>query len=134
MQPYSLDFRQKIINIYESESISQRRLARRFGVAVSFIQKLLKQYQETGSIAPKVRSQQTPIKLNEEQLAVLKHLAEQHNDATLAELQALLEAETGVRIGCSTVDRMLKQKLDIMLKKRLSTPMRKKRNGSRKSG
>lgn len=118
MRPYSLDFRQKIIDIYESESISQRRLAKRFGVALSFIQKLLKQYQETGSIAPKVRTQQTPTKLNDEQLAVLKRLVEENNDATLAELQALLEAETGVRIGCSTVDRMLKQKLDITVKKK----------------
>ena len=134
VRAYSLDFRQKIIDIYESESISQRRLAKRFGVALSFIQKLLKQYQETGSIAPKVRTQQTPTKLNDEQLAVLKHLIEANNDATLAELQALLEAETGVRIGCSTVDRMLKQKLDVTVKKRPSTRMRKQRNASRKNG
>ena len=133
MRPYSLDFRRKIIDIYESESISQRRLAKRFDVALSFIQKLLKQYQETGSIAPKIRAQQTPTKLNDEQLGVLKRLVEQNNDATLAELQVLLESETGVRIGCSTVDRMLKQKLDITVKKRLSTRMKKKRNASRKS-
>ena len=134
VHPYSLDFRQKIIDIYESESISQRRLAKRFGVALSFIQKLLKQYQETGSIAPKVRTQQTPTKLNDEQLGVLKRLVENNNDATLAELQALLEAATGVRVACSTVDRMLKQKLDITVKKRRSTRMKKKRNVSRKNG
>lgn len=133
MQPYSLDFRQKIIDIYENESISQRRLATRFGVALSFIQKLLKQYNETGSIAPKVRTQQTPTKLNEEQLMTLKRLVEQNNDATLAELQKLLEAETGVCISRSTVDRMLKQKLDITVKKRPSTRMRKKPTVSRRS-
>ena len=133
MQPYSLDFRQKIIDIYENESISQRRLATRFGVALSFIQKLLKQYNETGSIAPKVRTQQTPTKLNEEQLMTLKRLVEQNNDATLAELQKLLEVETGVCISRSTVDRMLRQKLDITVKKRPSTRMRKKPTVSRRS-
>ena len=133
MQPYSLDFRQKIIDIYENESISQRRLATRFGVALSFIQKLLKQYNETGSIAPKVRTQQTPTKLNEEQLMTLKRLVEQNNDATLAELQKLLEVETGVCISRSTVDRMLRQKLDITVKKRPSTRMRKKPTASRRS-
>ena len=133
MQPYSLDFRQKIIDIYEHESISQRCLATRFGVALSFIQKLLKQYNETGSIAPKVRTQQTPFKLNEEQLMTLKRLVEQHNDATLTELQKLLEVETGVCISRSTVDRMLKQKLDITVKKRPSTRMRKKPTVSRRS-
>lgn len=33
---------------------SQRQLAKQFRVALSFIEKLLKQHQETGSIAPKV--------------------------------------------------------------------------------
>ena len=34
LKPYSLDFRKKIIDIYESEPISQRRLAKRFGVRI----------------------------------------------------------------------------------------------------
>ncbi|MEN9229683.1 MAG: hypothetical protein Q6L68_02145 [Thermostichus sp. DG02_5_bins_236] len=72
LPPYSLDFRQKIIDILEEESISQRELAKRFDVALSFIQKLLKQYRETKSVAPKVRTQQTPPKLNDEQLLILE--------------------------------------------------------------
>lgn len=116
MRPYSVAFRKKIIIAYETESISQRKLAARFGVALSFIQKLLKQYRETGSIEPKVRVQQTPPKLKDEQLAVLKRLAEEHNDATLEELRQWLLAETGVLISRSTVDRNLK-KLGLTLKK-----------------
>jgi transposase len=119
MKPYSLDFRQKIIDVYESEAISQRQLARRFAVRLSFIEKLLKQRRQTGSIAPKVRTQQTPTKLNAEQLGVLKQLAEDHNDATLEELRDHLEAATGVRIARSTVDRMLKQ-FNLTLKKNTS--------------
>ncbi len=116
MKPYSLDLRQKIIDVYENEPISQRQLAKRFGVALSFIEKLLKQKRQTGSIAPKVRTEQTPTKLTTEQLAVLEQLVEDHNDATLVELAKLLEAKTGVRISRSTVDRMLK-KLDLSVKK-----------------
>jgi transposase len=118
MKPYSLDLRQKIINTYNSESISQRQLARRFGVALSFIQSLLKRYRETGSIAPKVRTEQTPTKLNEQQLAVLRHLVEIHSDATLAELRNMLAAETGVLVSRSTIDRML-DKFDLTSKKNL---------------
>lgn len=92
VRPYFIDLRNKIINVYENEPISQRQLAKRFGVALSFIQKLLKQYRETGSIAPKVRTKQTPTKLNDEQLAVLGSLVEKHNDATLEELKELLAA------------------------------------------
>lgn len=116
MKPYSLDFRKKIIDIYQSEPISQRRLAKRFGVAKSFIEKLLKQYRETGSLAPKKRTQQTPTLLSTEQLAVLRRLVQQRNDATLEELQTLLEREIGFRLSRTTVDRMLK-KLNITVKK-----------------
>jgi len=53
MKAYSTDLRQKIIDVYGKEQISQRQLAKRFDVALSFIVKLLKQYRETGEIAPK---------------------------------------------------------------------------------
>jgi transposase len=52
MKPYPIAFRQKIIRVYENENTSIRKLAQRFQVAKSFIQKLLKQYRETGSIEP----------------------------------------------------------------------------------
>ncbi len=51
MKAYSVDLRQKIIEVHENENISIRKLAERFHVAKSFIQKLLKQYRETGDIA-----------------------------------------------------------------------------------
>ena len=52
MKPYSLDLRQKIIETYEQEAISQRNLAKRFRVALSFIYKLLKLYREKGTFEP----------------------------------------------------------------------------------
>ena len=133
MQPYSLDFRKKIIDIYVKKALSQRCLARRFGVAPSFIQKLLKQYRETGSVAPKQRTQQTPTKLNAAQLAVLQRLVEAHNDATLAELKSLLAAATSVHVSRSTIDRMLR-KLNITVKKRHSTRMKRKPTEFNRSG
>ncbi len=102
--------------------ISQRQLAKRFRVALSFIQKLLKQYRETGSIAPKVRKQQTPTKLSEEQLNILSLIISNNNDATLDELRILLEKQTGVLIGRSTLDRMLKR-LNLNLKKKHYIPV-----------
>jgi transposase len=120
MPAYSLDLRQKILDTYLEGGISQHQLARRFRVALSFIEKLLKQHRETGSIAPKQRAQQTPTKLNPQQLLILEDLVHQNNDATLAELQELLYQATGVRIGRSTVDRMLR-KLNLTRKKKSSS-------------
>lgn len=129
MQPYSTTFRRKIVKAYEDEDISQRKLAKRFSVAPSFIQKLLKQYRETDSVAPKIRTQQTTPKLNNEHLSTLHRLVEEHNDATLEELRDLLAAETGVDVSRSTVDRAL-DKLDLTLKKRRSTLTKRKVNVS----
>jgi|SRR4028118_91551 transposase len=116
MKAYSLDLRQKIVEAYAEGNISQRQLAKQFRVALSFIEKLLKQHRETGSIAPKVRTQQTPTKLRPEQLMVLGSIVEANKDATLDELRYQLAQQTGVLIGRSTVDRMVK-KLNLSVKK-----------------
>ncbi|WP_448562326.1 hypothetical protein [Trichothermofontia sp.] len=56
MKAHALEFRQKILDVYDSEPISQRQLAKRFRGAKSFVKKILKQRRETGSITPKVRT------------------------------------------------------------------------------
>jgi transposase len=119
MKAYSLDLRQKIVDAYAEGNISQRQLARQFRVALSFVETLLKRYRETGTIAPKVRTQQTPTKLNNEQLDILRQLVETQNDATLEELRDQLEQQTGVRVSRSTVDRML-TKLNLSVKKNIA--------------
>lgn len=125
MQPYSLDLRQRIVDTYAEGNISQRQLAQRFRVALSFVQKILKQYRETGSLEPKQRLEQTPTKLNSAQLDILKNLVKANNDATLAELCDLLLQETNIRLGVSTMFRML-EKQDLTLKK--NTSSKRKRN------
>lgn len=88
----------------------------RFGVAKSFIQKLLKQYRETGDINPQPQGGRTPAKLNEEQLMDLVEIIEAHNDATLEELCTLLEEKTQVRVSRATMGRIT-QKLNYSVKK-----------------
>ena len=133
MKAYSLDLRQKIIDTYFEGGISQRQLTKRFRVALSFVEKLLKQYRETGSIAPLVRTQQTPTKLKEEQLSVLAAIVEANNDATLEELRTLLHRQTGVLIGRSTVDRML-QKLNLTVKKNTTRHRKTERTSAKTTG
>ena len=76
MQPYSLDFRKKIIFVYEQEKISIRNLAQRFYVTKSFIQKLLKQYQQTGDITPKRQGGNSPPKVQGANLVTLTEIIE----------------------------------------------------------
>ena len=125
MKAYSLDLRQKIIDTYINGGISQRQLAKRFRVSLSFIEKLVKRYPEAGTIAPKVRTSQTPTKLSKEQLSVLSSIVKANNDATLNELRGQLEEQTGVLIGRSTLDRMLRF-LNLSVKKN-TAPNRKRK-------
>jgi transposase len=118
MQPYSLDLRQKIVDAYDTGDISQRKLAKSFGVALSFVSKLLVQHRRFGTLDPKIRVEQTPIKLSPEQLEILRQLVEEQPDATLAELQDQLREKNNVSIGISTIDRMLRLHLDLTFKKK----------------
>jgi transposase len=124
MKAYSIDLRQKIIDAYHSRPLSQRQVAEQFSVALSFVQKLLKQYRLTGNIAPKAHGGGGQLKLTPEQLAILAQLIETQNDATLEELCDLLTQKTGVVVSRATMGRMT-QRLNMTVKKKNTIPVRK---------
>ena len=129
MQPYSLDLRQKIIEVYEQEKISIRKVAQRFRVAKSFVQKLLKQHQQTGDIKPKRQGGNSPPKVQGADLLTLTEIIEKNNDATLEELCELLEEQTGIKVSRATMGR-ISQNLDYTFKKKLFMLPKKKRKKS----
>lgn len=133
MKPYSIDFRQKILEVWQEEKLSIRKLAQRFRVAKSFLQKLIKQQKETGDIRPLPQGGSPPPKLNSEQLVTLVEIMEKNNDATLEELCELLEEATGVKVGKTTMGR-ISQQLNYSVKKNLiCTGERNRRSATEKS-
>lgn len=126
MNPYPIEFRQKIIDTYITEKPSIRQLALRFNTAKSFIQKLLKQYKETNDISPKRQGGIPPRKLSDEHMIVLIEIIEKNNDATLQELCNLLENTTGIKVCCTTMWKIT-QKLNYTFKK--NTICSRKRTG-----
>ncbi|TRU57494.1 MAG: transposase [Microcystis aeruginosa Ma_QC_C_20070823_S13] len=123
MKSYPVEFRQKILDCYYNEPISQRQLAKRFCVTLSFVQKLLKQYRETGDLRPKTYRCGRHLKLTPEQMIVLGTLIEENNDATLAELSKLFLERTGIVLSVATVARIA-ERLRITRKKTLHPPAR----------
>ena len=123
MKSYPVEFRQKILDCYYNEPISQRQLAKRFCVTLSFVQKLLKQYRETGDVRPKTYRCGRHLKLTPEQMIVLGKLIEENNDATLAELSKLFLERTGIVLSVATVARIA-ERLRITRKKTLHPPAR----------
>ena len=121
MKSYPVEFRQKILDCYYNEPISQRQLAKRFCVTLSFVQKLLKQSRETGDIRPKTYRCGRHLKLTPEQMVALGELIEENNDATLAELSELFLERTGILLSVATVARIAKR-LRMTRKKTLHPP------------
>jgi len=53
MEPYSIDLREKIVKAYSQCDTSVRKVAERFSVAKSFVQKLLLMKKTQGHVEPK---------------------------------------------------------------------------------
>ncbi len=102
---------------------SQRHLAKRFRVSLSFVQNLLKRYRIDGTVEPREHGGGQPAKLSAEQEAVLATLVEDDNDAILVELCDRLEQRVGVRVSRATMGRII-QKLKLTRKKTV-VPKRK---------
>ena len=128
MKAYSVDLRQKIIDAHNQREGSQRQLAKRFRVSLTFIENLLKRYRTDGTVEPRAHGGGQSAKLNPEQEAVLASLVEEENDAILVELCDRLEQRVGVRISRATMGRII-QKLKLTRKKKLCTRLSETRNG-----
>lgn len=103
--PLSVDLRQRIIAAYEAKEGSQRQLAERFKVSLSFIRDLSRRYRETGTVEPKPHGGGTVAKLGVEQLPIVKALVAAQPDALLEELCERFAERTGVHVSISTMQR-----------------------------
>jgi len=119
MKAYSVDLRQKIVDAHNQKEGSQRQLAKRFRVSLTFIENLLKRYRIDGTAEPRAHGGGRSAKLNPEQEAVLAKLVEEDNDAILVELCDRLEQRVSVRISRATMGRIV-QKLKLTRKKNLA--------------
>ena len=118
MPSYSLDLRQKVVDSYENKEGSIRTIAKRFKVSKDFVQRLLKRYQNEGTIEPKAYTGGNQPKLKEEHLQILITLVEEDNDATNSELAERIFLKTGILVSASTISRALK-KLNITRQKKV---------------
>lgn len=107
MKAYSVDLRQKIVDVYcEEENVSQRQLANRFQVSLSTVHRYLRQVRNGAGLAPKAHGGGNPSKLSVEQLERVSALINANNDATLVELCDLVAEKEKVRVSRSTMGRI----------------------------
>ena len=112
---YSLDLRERVVKDREA-GMSSKAVAKKYSVSRSWIDGILKQRRETGSIAPKEYKHGPKLKLAPYEQEV-RQLVADHPDATLEELHAMLPNKENVT--CVTLHNFLRR-LKITWKKRLS--------------
>jgi transposase len=107
MKPSSTDLRIRVVRAYEDREGTMRRLATTFRVSLSFVRRLLKQYRDTGSVAPKPHGGGYPAKVDARGLAVVQALVQAVPDATLSELCQRFQEVSAVPISTATMSRVV---------------------------
>lgn len=113
---YSGDLRRRVIDAYEAKEGSQRQLAQRFKVSLSFVRNLLRHYRTNGQVEALRRGGYQKPTIRDEHLTVIKSLIEAKNDLLLSELCEHFLEGTGISVSVSTMHRAV-QKLRLRRKK-----------------
>jgi transposase len=113
---YSADLRHRVIDAWEAKEGSQRQLAQRFKVSLTFVRNLLRHYRQTRKVEAKQRGGYTQPKISAEHLAVVQALIEEQNDILLKELCERFAESTGIFVSIPTMHRAV-QRLQMRHKK-----------------
>lgn len=108
MKPLPMELREKVVKAYEQGNTSIRKLAARFDVSKSFVERLLKRKQITGDIQPLRQGGSLKSELNgysDELIA----LVEKYPDSTWSEYCEYWGSMYGQWISPSTMCRGLKR-------------------------
>jgi transposase len=117
--PLSIDLRQRVIAAYQAKEGSQRELAKRFKVSLSFVRDLTRRYRQARTVEPKPHGGGAVAKLGVAQLPVVKALVEAQPDALLEELCERFAGKTGVNVSVPTMHRAM-QRLGLSVKKNIN--------------
>ncbi|UJS06222.1 helix-turn-helix domain-containing protein [Cylindrospermopsis raciborskii] len=107
----------QLIVAWVAQEGSQRQLAERFKVSLSFVKNLVRRYRETGQVEPKqCGGYEKPI-IAGQYLNMIKSWLDEKNDLLLSELCDRLRETTGTSVSITTMHRAL-EKLGLRHKKK----------------
>jgi len=133
-RPYSDDLRRKILQVYEHSTVSYRKVADRFGVSDSYVQKIHQQYLKTGKMerVPQSRNGR-PSRLTPKIRETMRAWIVAQPDLTLAELQRRLAEEFSLSVSSAQIWLVLKV-MELRLKKSHSMHRNRKLQKGGRSG
>ena len=109
MKPYSQDIRVRVIRSYENGEGSQRALARRYNVSLSFVQNLIKRYRQTGDTIPREYHHRVGSKIDARSLQLILDLVDGNPQLPLSQLCEHLAQQRHLHISRATMWRTLRK-------------------------
>ena len=131
--PYSIDLRNKIVQVSKSEKLSLSKLAKRFNVSLSSVKRYLNLDRKTGDLSPKVEGKGRPCKLTASGYKAIQKIIEKKPTITLEELSAVFYKKKQIKVGRSILSRAC-QKLDLRRKKLSRYAAEQEREDVKKNG
>lgn len=122
---YSIDLRRRVRDAYLNKEGSQRQIATRFNVSLTFVRNLLKHERITGTITPKQYTRGPSPKITLEIGNLILSKVEKEPDILIKELCDYVENQTGIVVSQSTLYRFL-IKNRVTRKKKVFMPQSKK--------
>ena len=129
MKAYSVEFRKRIVIAHLVEKMSIRKVATKFAVSKSLVQKLVNQQRIEGNLQPKQTGKPQFSHLTSAE-AEVKALVAEHPDATIAEFCELFAVKTGNWVSQSAMCRYF-QKLGLNRKKKPGTVVKRRQKESK---
>ena len=117
MKTLSLDLRERIVAAYDAGNASRETVARRFGVSVGMVKKLLQQRRRLGDLRPQHHRAGRKPKIQAAERLLLRQQLAAKPDLTLAELRA----RTGLQCTLPAIHYVLVE-MGLTFKKRRSGP------------
>ena len=109
MKAYSHDIRLRIVRTYQNGEGSQREIAARFDVSLSFVRGLLRRFRETGSIEPRPHGGGPAPRICDADLDLIRELLSEDPSATLEALCLRMQSRLGVRPSRATMSRAVRK-------------------------
>ena len=125
--PISTDLRERVTAAHLRGEGSYAELSERFEVGAASVSRWLRLVREQGSVDPKPARGGTRSLIPDERLEEFKALVQDHADATLEEMVALVAAEMKIAVTNSTLVRTFKR-ARITRKKSRSMPRNRTRH------
>jgi transposase len=118
MKALSIDIRSRLISAKNAGEGSVRKLAERFKVGESTVQRLYKIFKKTGSLDPLPHGGGVSPKIPDSDLDKFIELVKEKPDISIKELSVEWEKRYGVKVSPSSISRALKR-CKLTVKKRL---------------